>query len=96
MVKPTFITWMMSPALVPGTGASNIAWCSFGSNRSPGLGSIFRILCFSKAETRSRWVSSIPSISPGALWRTASVTASSARSKLSWTDSRSRANRVAP
>ena len=41
MVKPTPITWMMSPALVPGTGASNIAWCSFGSKRSPGCGSIF-------------------------------------------------------
>jgi len=25
IMKPTFITWMMSPALVPGTGASNIA-----------------------------------------------------------------------
>ena len=38
MVKPTLITWMMSPALVPGTGASNIAWCSLGSKRSPGCG----------------------------------------------------------
>ena len=35
IVKPSPITWMMSPALVPGTGASNIAWCSFGSKRSP-------------------------------------------------------------
>ena len=24
--KPTAATWMISPALVPGTGASNIAW----------------------------------------------------------------------
>ncbi len=26
IMKPAPITWMMSPALVPGTGASNIAW----------------------------------------------------------------------
>ena len=38
MMKPSPITWMMSPALVPGTGASNIAWCSLGSKRSPGCG----------------------------------------------------------
>ena len=73
MVKPTLITWMMSPALVPGTGASNIAWCSLGSKRSPGCGSILWILCFSKALSRSRRVSSMPSISPGAAARTASV-----------------------
>ena len=36
IMKPTLITWMMSPALVPGTGASNIAWCSLGrSARRP-------------------------------------------------------------
>ena len=65
MVKPSLITWMMSPALVPGTGASNIAWCSLGSKRSPACGLILTILCRAKAFTRSRWVSSIPSIRPG-------------------------------
>ena len=58
IMKPSPITWMMSPALVPGTGASNIAWCSFGSKRSPGFGAILTILCFSKA---------LSSVAPGQL-----------------------------
>ena len=39
-MKPSVATWMMSPARVPGRGASNIAWCTAGSKRSPTWGAI--------------------------------------------------------
>ena len=51
--------------------------------QSPVSGLILTILLRASAFTRSRWVSSIPSIRPGPAARTASVTLPSARSKLS-------------
>ena len=64
IMKPSPITWMMSPALVPGTGASNIAWCSLGSKRSPGFGLDLDDPVLLEGVQESRRVSSMPSISP--------------------------------
>ena len=83
---------MMSPARVPGSGASNIAWCSRGSNRSPTFGAITSIPCFEKTLSNSRIVSSIPSNRAALALRCSSFAASSARFMLSKTGSMSRAS----
>ena len=83
---------MISPARVPGTGASNIASCNCGSKRSPTSGEMTSIPCFLNTLVSSRIVSSTPSIKADAAARCSSPAASSARFMLSNTGNMSRAS----
>ena len=78
-MNPSAATWMMSPALVSGSGASNIAWCTWGSNRSPTAGAITVTPWRPNTPTSSLSVSS----SPSRMAACSSGTASVARRRLS-------------